>query len=513
MSSTPENGQHGVTGLSGPEPESTRRRTWDPKRALGFDLPESPIPPDRNPARPKVRRAPPRKAPVVQKQAANTDRPPTAPGRIKEFVASEVVPVSGLTLKVFTLFLFLRFSLLHEFLSIKLHANLYILLLVGAIAYLTALPRADVWRPVKDVKIMRAWFIMSGFMLAGIPFSFWPGGSYGVVIPFIKDNVLCIPLIAGLFGTWALARRIFLVIASAATIVVVLSCLYPSDVGGRMGVIWNGSVSNPNDIAGHLIFLIPFLFFAGFSNHVNAILRPVYLACVPLAMFLVLKTGSRGAFIGFIAFFVFLFLTGNSKIRIGFVLAAPLLIAGLLAFLPKSALDRMLTFDSGSPNHEEAVASYEARQNLLRISISDTLRHPLLGVGAGQFGSYEGQKAIDDGHPHNNWQETHNSFTEISAETGIPALLCMLYATFGSLRILWRARRLTSNDPTLKEIASASQFLFAGSAAFCVCIFFLNFGYKMYLPFLTGLAIALDRALKAAQSSSADTFQNPSVNT
>ncbi len=445
-----------------------------------------------------MRRPPPRRSPLPQLAGSPTGEQPQA-SRLKEFVSCEVVPVGGLTLKFVTLFLFLRFSLLHEYIAIKLHANLYILVVVGGIAY-TALLRGEVWRRVKNAKVFRAWLFFSALLAIGVPFGLWPGGSYAIVMPFVKDNVLCIPLIGALFGSWTLLRRILLVIASAGVVVVGLSCLYPTDVGGRMGVGWNGSVANPNDVAGHLLFLIPFLFIAGFSSYVKGVLRPLYLLSIPFAMFLLLKTGSRGAFIGLAALVLFLFLTGNARIRIGFVLCAPIVFCGLFAFLPKSSFDRLFTFTSGSPNHEEAIESYEARQNLLRMSIAATLEHPILGVGAGQFGSYEGNKAIEEGHPHNNWQEAHNSFTQVSSETGIPALLCMLYATFGSIRIFWRTRKLASKNSRAQEIASAAQFLFVGAAAFCVCIFFLNFGYKMYLPFLTGLAIALERTTANLQT-------------
>ncbi len=470
---------------SGPGPA----RTWDAKRALGFELPESPgstLPPLRQPRHgrftPRANFL--RKAPAVPEAPTSAVRPELL----------ETNDFGGVSLKFAILFFFLRISFFHEFLTVKFGAHLYLIVIVGAVAYL-ALLKAETWRAVTGSKLYRSWLIFSALLLIGIPFSLWPGGSYGIVFPFIKDNFLCIPLIGGLFGTWARLRKLLMAFGWAGVVVVLLSSLRNYDVGGRLAVDFTGSVGNPNDIAAHIIFVVPFMLFAGLSQKTQLLFKLVFLGSIPICLYVMLRTGSRGAFIGLAAGLLFTVVTGSSKVKLTFVAVVPILAAVLLTLLPRGDFDRLFTFSSTSANHEEAVASYEARQNLLKNSISATLHNPIFGVGAGQFGSYEGNLAIAEGHPHNNWQETHNSFTEISSENGIPALCFMLYATIGTLLAFFKVYKQARTNPRLSDLTSAAFLLTTGMIAFCVSIFFLNFGYKVYLVALTGLAIALQRCV------------------
>ena len=59
-----------------------------------------------------------------------------------------------------------------------------------------------------------------------------------------------------------------------------------------------------------------------------------------------------------------------------------------------------------------AYASTQDRQQLLWRSIEVTKEHPLFGVGPGNFAQLSG-----------NWHVAHNSFTQMSSEGGIPALI------------------------------------------------------------------------------------------
>lgn len=475
-----------------------RSRGWDAKRTLGFELPDAPatsLPPiGRQPS--KRRFAP--KPPFTRKAAApvyETDKPSVAPTVPAD--SQEANDFGGLSLKFAILFLFLRFSFLHEFLTVKFRLHLYLIVFVGGIAYLSLLKGAT-WRAVTDSKLYRSWFIFSVLLAVGIPLSLWPGGSYAIVVAFIKDNFLCIPLIGGLFGTWARMRKLLIALGWAGVVVVLLSTVHNYDVGGRLAVDFTGSVGNPNDIAAHIIFVIPFVLFAGFSQHTKLLFRLIFLGSMPICLYVMLRTGSRGAFIGLAAGLLFTVVTGSSRVKLTFVTLVPIVAVVLLAVLPRADFDRLFTFTGASANHEEAVASYEARQNLLRTSISATLHHPIFGVGAGQFGSYEGNLAIEEGHPHNNWQETHNSFTEISSENGIPALCCMLYAVVRTFLLFFRVYKQARQNPQLNDLAMAAFLLTAGMIAFCVGASFLNFGYKVYFVVLTGLAIALQRCVSNA---------------
>src|SRR5208282_1118084 len=92
--------------------------------------------------------------------------------------------------------------------------------------------------------------------------------------------------------------------------------------------------------------------------------------------------------------------------------------------------------DVSTLESQSASASQVQRKALLIKSLVVTAQHPLFGVGAGNFQVVSGM-----------WHETHNSYTQMSSEAGLPALI--LY-----LMILWRA---FANVGEAKQRASAGR--------------------------------------------------------
>jgi O-antigen ligase len=209
--------------------------------------------------------------------------------------------------------------------------------------------------------------------------------------------------------------------------------------------------------------------------------------------------------LGIVVALVVAFFIGNSRTRSVLLLIAPLAAAAMVAVAPQSTLQRMTTL-SDQRNGTEASESFEARRALLTKSINITLDHPLLGVGVGQFGSYEGAASDAEGRHHNNWQETHNTFTEVSSEAGIPAFICFLWGIFGALLVFYRATKITRRNPKFSEMALPIYLVTAGIVGFIGSIFFLSFGYRPYFVVLTGIALGLQQAiLEPATQSAADT--------
>ncbi len=478
---------------------------WDANRPLGFELPLL-DPPSHIPDSRRERRRPPAQVPPVQSSETLHTVLQTKPASIPNSLVDDE-PLTGLgpiSVWFTSIYIFLRFSFLHEFITVEVRRETYMLVLVGALAY-TGLLRGETWRAVKNTRLYRAWLIFCVFLLVSVPFSLWPGGSFGVTVPFVKDNFFIVPLIGGLFGSWRLVRRLLLMLGVAGAIVTFLSLTRHFDVDGRLGVYWSGSIANPNDVAAHLIFVLPFVLFAAFARSAHFLVRLLAFSSILPAFYLMLRTGSRGAAIGLAAGLVFTVVIGNARVRAVFLVGFPILAILTMVVLPKADLTRILTFSSGDSGHAEAVDSYNARRGLLINSLVATLHHPLLGVGSGQFSVYEGDKAIQEGHPHNNWQEAHNTYTQISSEDGIPAALCMIYAMVASFRIFFRLQKATKNNPQLREVWLGSFLITTWMVAFCTAQSFVNFGYRPYLLVLSGLAIAMQRAtsgLALAQSES-----------
>jgi O-antigen ligase len=149
------------------------------------------------------------------------------------------------------------------------------------------------------------------------------------------------------------------------------------------------------------------------------------------------------------------------------------------------------------------VGSVEARTRLLKASLELTLLNPLLGVGPGQFSPAENDMAVEAGARRGSWQVTHNSYTEVSSEAGIPALLFFVGSMFFSFKGLSRIYRRTKGTPH-NMVRNAAFCLMLSLVGFSVSILFSSMAYRYYLPSLIGIAAvfitAATRELQQAEN-------------
>jgi O-antigen ligase len=123
----------------------------------------------------------------------------------------------------------------------------------------------------------------------------------------------------------------------------------------------------------------------------------------------------------------------------------------------------------------------------------DTLTHPVFGLGAGEFGNYEGKER---GRIGGGWSTSHNSYSEISADTGLPGIFLYLAGTVSAFLLLQRTRKLALKTPQGREMATACFLISVSMIGYCVVIGFLNFGYFFELPAFAGLITSLSAAVK-----------------
>ena len=139
--------------------------------------------------------------------------------------------------------------------------------------------------------------------------------------------------------------------------------------------------------------------------------------------------------------FLALFRGRKAQIIIG---GTPLFLLLIAATMPKKLLSRYGTLSEREPGRSHhgdddtldasAIASTDARMRLLTKSIKYTLYHPLFGVGPGMFAVAEDKEAHANGLRHGTWQGTHNSYTQVSSELGIPGCIFYVLVIFWSLK-------------------------------------------------------------------------------
>jgi O-antigen ligase len=302
-------------------------------------------------------------------------------------------------------------------------------------------------------------------------------------------------VVAGLVVTIEDVRRMAWVIAAGGALTVILSRVFGTSWGGRLTLAF-GSISNPNDYATHLILTLPFLLMYALSGRQTALRVGAGLMAF-ISVVVIVQTGSRGGLLALAALFVFGFVKANAQQRMA--MSALLVAGGFIGamLLPDELRARYAsTFGSPQPTTKanrdlllEAEGSKQARTELFKSGVRLTLMNPVFGVGPGQFMVGENDLAEAAGKPRGHWQVTHNSYIEVSSETGFPGLFLFVGAMVSAILVLNRTFRRTRRDPRLRSVADIAFCMMVSMAGFAVCMLFASMAYKYYLPSIIGLAV------------------------
>ena len=117
----------------------------------------------------------------------------------------------------------------------------------------------------------------------------------------------------------------------------------------------------------------------------------------------------------------------------------------------------------------------------MKKSILIAVKHPLVGVGPGCF------LLVDQG-----WVVAHNSYTELAAEAGFPALFLFLWAVGASLKNIAQARKSTHYKED-SEFRLFTQALWAGILAYLAGACFASTEYTLYPYFMMAYTCAMVR--------------------
>ncbi len=424
--------------------------------------------------------------------------------------APEVVPPDPLRSIAFhlgLLLLFLRISMLHQVQTVMMGFNLYLLYLFGIPAIIGVVVAGGLRRAFRG----RPAYYWTGFaiwMFLAIPFSSYRRGSAELLLTYLRTDLIMLFVTGGLAVTWRECKRLMHAIAWGVVVNLMCARVFLKGVGSDNRVSLEfGSISNPNDLAAHLLFALPFLLWVAMSSRF-ILMRLFAMLGVVYGLYVILGTGSRGALVALGAATVYFLVRGTARQRLVLVGIAPIAAAVLLTAVPTRILQRLTSFSANSADSvQEAIESSMLREYLLKTSIDYTLQHPLFGVGPGQFSSFEGMNNQIIG-THGYWHEAHNTFTQVSSECGIPAAILFIAGIVSTFLLLNRTFRQARNRPDCADIRAAVFCVSLALVAFCTAIAFVNFAYFFYLPAMAGLAIAMSKAAQVEfQSRSQTTMQ------
>lgn len=398
--------------------------------------------------------------------------------------------------RILLMFLFLAFSRVAELSGL---ASLHLPLVLSCLGAVLALLGGGLHRALFSAVGLCLTFFTAWLALC-IPLSYWKGGSFELFTQIWIKSFLFFLLVAGLLRTWEHCRMAIHVIAYAVLTVAILGLYYGTTLEGRL-ILPVGSLSNSNDMAQVLLTGFPgWLFIAMRKDRLPFRKIAAFLCMVPI-VYAILGSGSRAALIAIVSSGVVWFFQASTTTKVklmflGFVLALAAAVAlpedlkvrYKTLFLDDSRMVRVGMVDVS------AAASAESRLLLLKQSLRMTLKNPLFGVGPGVFQAVASAEAEAEGPLAPKWRETHNAYTQISSECGIPALIAYLIAMIWCIRSMYRLYQQTTGRPELAEISNLAFCMMLSLVCFSVTAFFSSVAYNLYFPALAGLAVAITRA-------------------
>lgn len=395
---------------------------------------------------------------------------------------------------VLCLFLFLMFGRPADFAFSYLHLPL----ISSSLSLIIAILSGGVLLVLRSrlgllITLLTAWFILA------IPFSTFRGGSFAAITSNWFRAYLCFVLIVSICKRPTQIRKIMRILAWSLLLTALLALQFGAITSGRLHLP-AGLLTGPNELAGAIIVGILYWLFNLFDPSASPFYR-AFSAIATLPMLLVLlRTGSRGSMLTLAVVLVLLFfgLSAGKKVIVAFSAVIIVLLSFLV--LPGELRRRYTTYFTSSSTAENPtdvdspVGSTEHRLYLLQRSIEFTLTHPIFGVGPDQFATYEDAAAREDGHLKGSWLGCHNTYTQISSESGIPGLIIFVMILITAWKATGRVYRDASRlgNSYGAGIATTAQALRYVLLAYVVFFLFEHTAYMPFWPTLIGLIAALD---------------------
>lgn len=324
-------------------------------------------------------------------------------------------------------------------------------------------------------------FLLLGQMFLTIPLSpIWPGGAFRVTHEFANVVPMILVICLAVNTVPRLRSILFWQVASVAVIAAVGVVKFRHS-GGRLEGVLNGNYSNPNDFALTVVLALP-ICMAFMLRARNSLIKMVWLGCIAVMTYSIVLSASRAGILAFaLAMGVALWhFSVKGRHRYLLVVFGGLAVCALL--VGGGELKKRYEAIVNPQVDQGAFGSAEQREAMLKKSIELTFKYPILGLGPGNFISASGVSLV-----------THNTYTQISSETGLPGFILYMMILVCAVKNVRRARRMTRGDTGLGLFVAA---IHASLVAYLVASFFASEAYQYYPYFLVAYTTAVYQIAK-----------------
>ena len=352
----------------------------------------------------------------------------------------------------------------------------------GVLAFLGLIAGVAAQGKVKMPKAIKFLVVLLFQMVLTIPFALWRGGAADTVFNKFSKTVVTAILVSMVVVSLRQLRQLLWIQTSAVVLVSFVSVLLRHQHDGRLTGVQKGMLENSNDLALNIAIVFPLCI--AFMLHARGLRKALWIIGMMFMLVAVVMTYSRGGLLALIicgGFSLYEYgLKGKRRYFIGVAALIALIGLGIIAASPNYRT-RVASIVMGNIEGSHDKGSLGARKELLKRSIVLSLQHPLFGVGPGNF------PIVDSG-----WTVAHNTYTELSAEAGILALILFLMALGSAFKNVAEARK-SEKYQTDPDYRLFTQALFAGMAAYVVGGCFASTEYNLYPYLMIGYTCVLVR--------------------
>jgi O-Antigen ligase len=355
-------------------------------------------------------------------------------------------------------------------------------LLIGRLG--RGLPVTRVTREIKIAAGLLVWAVVT------VPFSYWPGGSIGLLTDLYLKTLAIFLLIANVVSTVDRLRKV----AWALTLMTIpialtgvenfLSGVY---VRGGMGqavkriVGYEAALTqNPNDLALLLNLVLP-LTVALFLITTSAAARTCLFGIVGLQVVGIVVTFSRAGFLTLATTLVVSALTSAGRLDRRWTWAVLILAIVCVPLLPADYVSHLFTITDIDTDPTGSAQDRWAQQV---AAVGYLVGHPLLGAGIGQ-NVLAMNEVLGPG-----WLMVHNAYLEYAIDLGLPGLALFVLLFVTSIRSAGRAARLAATRPAGRELSVLANGIRTSLLALAVAAFFSPVAYHFHFYYFAGLAVA-----------------------
>lgn len=332
-------------------------------------------------------------------------------------------------------------------------------------------------------------FLIAQLFVASALSPVWRIWAFQVTLEFTK--VLLIVLVMGVaVTTMNRLRSIMFIQATSIAVVAAVAMWRGHSVLGRLEGIPGGNYSDPNDMALAIAISLPLC--AAFMFMSKKILwKMLWVSAIFTMSYVIFLTGSRGGFMAFAAAAGYSLLEFAIRGRRKYLLVLTALACIVLWEVSGDMIGGRLhgTF-AEEGNTAASYGSAQQRMFLFWRSIDITVHHPVFGVGPGDFDVVSGV-----------WHTTHNAFTQMSAEGGLPAFVLYTLILWHGFKNIKAIKRLAHEDVEVSAFASALR---ASLVAYVIGSLFLSVAYQFFPYFLVAYTTALCTIAKKTSAQPAD---------